>query len=194
MPEGLGNFETYDGLVYSIKDRVDHGSPVQDLGRGLKKIEGSQTVFYWYQKNDTVLLGVELYKKPQGLVVSYLGKHPDYKGKPPYAVDLYDAVLKDNHRAVRLLSDTQLSDDGRALWKRLLQLGHKVSVYDIHDPGKTFKTFQTSDQMDQYFKHDDADFGRYQYVLSEDGEVLAETRSFFNTRRLREFAGLRLED
>jgi hypothetical protein len=40
--------------------------------------------------------------------------------------------------------------------------------------------------MDRYFGNDDTNFRQYQYVLSEAGEVLAETRSYFNTRRMRE--------
>jgi hypothetical protein len=49
-----------------------------------------------------------------------------------------------------------------------------------------FKTFKTKEEMDNYFELDNTDFKRYQYVLSESGEMLAETRSYFNTRRMRE--------
>lgn len=42
------------------------------------------------------------------------------------------------------------------------------------------------EHMDQYFSHGDPSFKRYQYVISESGIVISETKSLFNTRRYRE--------
>jgi hypothetical protein len=190
MPSGIGPMDNYDQVVYCIKDRVNSGSQVIDLGNGLKKITGIQTVFYWIEGNKEILLGTELYVKPQSLVVSITGKKLSLKGKPPFASDLYLAILKDNDMSIRIVSDVTLSDEGYNLWKRLFNQGCKVSLYDKEHPGQTFKTFDSLADMDQYFKHDDSKYKRYQYVLSEVGEKLAESRSYFNIRRYREIAGL----
>lgn len=192
MPSGLGSFETYDALVYSIKDRIKQGSEVRSLGNGLYKITGQQVLYYWVGATDRIDIGVELEITPQALVVNLTGKNPSLRGKPPYASNLYLAILKDSDRSIRIMSDKQLSDEGYGIWKRLLRSGNTVSVYDNQDPGQTFKTFDKVEDLDRYFANDDTDFMRYQYVLSQPGEMLAETRSYFNTRRYRELAGLNL--
>jgi hypothetical protein len=188
MPVGLGNFETYDAVKYHINDLLDNGIKPIDLGNGIKKIELSQTAYYWvHDKRNNILLGVELEKRPQALVIMLTGKHPAYRSKQPYASDLYKFILADNkHLSVRLMSDEALSDEGKAIWDRLFKIGVNVSVYDKQNPGKTFTTFKTQDEMDQYFQYDESDFKRYQYVLSESGNMLAETRSYFHIRQFRE--------
>lgn len=193
MPQNIGSFPLYDALEYSIKDRIKEGSTVVELGNGLKKIDGAQVKFYWYEKNDIILLGAELSIRPQGLVVSMLAKNPKVKGAP-YATDLYDAILNDSNRAIKLLSDVDMSEEAFKTWSRLLTMGHKISVYDNSAPGRTFKTINNVEELAQYFKDDDTNFRKYQYVLSESGEMLAETRSYFNTRRMRELTNFGLED
>jgi hypothetical protein len=192
MPSGLGSFETYDALVYTIKDRIKQGTEVRSPGNGLYKITGQQVLYYWVGAVDRINIGVELEITPQALVVNLTGKNPSLRGNPPYASDLYLAILRDSDRSIRIMSDKQLSDEGYGIWKRLLRSGNTVSVYDNQDPGQTFKTFDTVEDMDRHFADDDTNFMRYQYVLSQPGEMLAETRSYFNTRRYRELAGLDL--
>lgn len=188
MPEGLGKFETFDALEYHINDLIKNNVVPENLGNNVEKIELSQTVYYWVRdKNGAIVLGVELEKTPQALIVMLTGKNPKYKGKPPYASDLYKFILDDNkHLSLRLMSDISLSDEGKAIWDRLFQSGLSVSIYDRDNPGRSFTSLNSKEEMDQYFKNDDANFKRYQYVISESGEMLAETRSFFHIRRFRE--------
>ena len=193
MPSGPGRFETYDALVYHIKDLLENNIKKQEVSSNFFKIELSSSIYYWFEDQGQILLGTHLYKKPQGLIVGLTGKNPSLKGKPPYASDMYGLILKDNNSSIRILSDTQLSDEGYSIWKTLLSRGFKVSVYDRNEPGKTFQTFTDIKQMDQYFKDDDKDYERYQFVLSEQ-KNLAECRNFFNIRRYRELAGLSLKD
>lgn len=130
--------------------------------------------------------------KPQALVVNAVGKLN--KSQPPYATDLYDLVLTDRKKIagsvnnIRILSDKTLSDAGLAIWKRLLNLGHKISVYDSENP-ETLIELENETDLLKFFQNDDRDFRRWQYVLSESA-AYPETRSFFNTRRMRKLAGM----
>lgn len=193
MPSGLGSFETYDGLEYSINNLRKNGITPTEVSKSLYKIDLGSSVYYWFEKDQKILLGTQLEKKPQGLIISITGKHPDLRGSAPYASDLYDLILKDSGKNIRILSDTQLSDQGYAIWKKLFSKGHKVGVYDNTQPGNSFKIFQTQDEMDDYFQDDDTDYEKYQFVLIENS-MMAECLSNFNIRRYRELSGLSLKD
>jgi hypothetical protein len=188
MPEGLGNFDTYDMLEYNIKELLKNDIVPKEFSNGVKKIELNYIMYYWIEDKDgTIILGVNLEKKPQALVVGLTGKNPRYKKRQPYASELYKFILDDNKtQSLRLMSDQSLSDEGKSIWDRLFKMGLDVSVYDKENPGKSFITFKSSDEMNQYFRHDDTDFKRYQYVLSEGKEMLAETQALFNIRWYRE--------
>lgn len=185
MPTGLGNFDTYDQIAWTIKDRLKYSNSI-NVDANTKKIIGEHVAYYWIESKNEIILGVELQIKPQGLVISLTGKHPAWRGKPPFASDLYNLILQDNTKSLRIISDNSLSDEGYSIWQRLLKQGHKISVYDKENPGRSFITIDTPEDMAKYFAHDDTDFQRYQYVLSESGEMLGETRSFFHIRRHRE--------
>lgn len=188
MPMGLGTFSTYDGLQQDIHDLLKSKVKITDMGNNLRSYVGNQVAYFWYvnpQTEEPILI-TQLDIKPQALVVSMTGKSPEYKGKPPYASDLYNVILNSTGRSIRLMSDETLSDEGYDIWKRLLSHGHKVSVYDKENPGQTMITLDTLSDMDKYFKMNDSSFRRFQYVLSEIGECLAETKSHFSTRRMRE--------
>lgn len=190
MPMGKPTPDAYKQIVYNIKERIEIGSKVQQLSSSLYKIAGQQLTYYWYELNDEIALGIELLNRPQVLVVNIVGKNPKLAGKPPFASDLYNIILNNNNLPIRIYSDVFLSDEGLGIWKRLFNNGHTISVYDNQNPGVTFKTFTSLNDFDQFFKHNDPSYKRYQYVLSEVGEVLAETRGFFHTRRYRELSGL----
>lgn len=186
MPEGLGKFSTFDQIEYILKDRIRHGGLPVNVTDTVKKIVSTRMIYYWVEINNEIALGVELLIKPQGLIVTLVGKNPKFVGLRPFASEMYDIILKDNRQSLRLVSDVSLSDEGYAIWKRLLQQGHKISVYDASQPGKSFVTLNSIDDMQAYFKYDDTNFRKYQFVLSESGEMIAETRGFFSTRRFRE--------
>lgn len=189
MPMGVGQVNSYNQIVYNIKERIDAGSKVVKLPDNLCKIQGTYTIFYWYEINDTIPLCIELRVAPYGLIVSLVGKNLAYKGKPLYASDLYNAILNDNKNSIRIFSDDQLSDEGYNIWKKLYLLGDKVSVYDRVAPGATFITLNSIDDLDSFFKHDDSKYMQYQYVLSKADTMLSETRCVFNTRRFKELSG-----
>lgn len=193
-PEGIGSFELVDAIIYNIRDRIKHDpTSVVSLGNGWKKIEGIQVLYYWFEDSSkNIVLAAEFERAPQALVVRGVGKTK--KGKPPFASDLYNLVLRDRKQqsgeidAIRIMSDTQLSDEGFELWSRLLAQGHKLMVYDKQSPGQSFRGITTQDELAEFFKTDDRSFQRYQYVLLESAHY-GEVRSHFNTRRMRELAG-----
>lgn len=185
MPTGLGSFDTFDTISWVIKERIANGNTPVQVQPGVKKLVGQEVLYYWFEKNNDIVLGVELYIKPQSLVVSLTGKNPNWISKPPYASDLYNIILTDNKRSLRLMSDNSLSDEGYAIWKRLLNQGHKISVYDKENPGSSFVALKSLDDMAKYFAHDDTNFKRYQYVLSKSNSFL-DVLSHFNIRRHRE--------
>ena len=191
-PEGLGSFDLVDAVVYGLKDRIKHGAEVVDLGNGYRKIEGTQVVYYWFEdKYDGIILAAEFEKAPQALVVRGIGKTK--KGRPPFASDLYSLVLADRKSAagidaIRIMSDTQLSDEGYSIWAKMLANGHKLAVYDKETPGRSLQDISSEEELRSFFKDDDRSFRRYQYVLSESTHY-GEVRSHFNTRRMRELSG-----
>ena len=193
MPTRSNPIDSFSVLNRIIPERIEIGLKVKQITNTLKKIEGGQTVFYWYEIDGKIALAIELRVRAESLIVGLVGKNPEFKGKPPYASDMYNEILKDNILSLRFMSDELLTDDGYAVWKKLFQQGHKISVYDNEHPGQTFRTFDNEHEMEQYFS--DLPSGkRYQYILSETGLMLGETVNFFGTRRYRELLGLGTED
>jgi hypothetical protein len=185
MPTGLGEFETFDGLEYNIKEFIKFGIKIEDLGNNLKKIYSDPVMYYWYEKDGEIQLATELRKENECLIVKMTGKNPKLKGKPPYASDLYSAILKDTDKNIRLTSDDSLSDEGYGIWKKLFKLGYTISVYDISDfkkVGQSLISLTSIEDMDNYFKNDDNNYKKYQYVLSENGIAGVRVRSSFRCR------------
>jgi hypothetical protein len=193
MPSGNGVFETFDTLEASIRDFVKHGIKPEILGDSLNRIVSGDINFYWYSDGEAITLASELHTKPEGLVVSLTGKNEDYKGKPPFASNLYSAILKHTDKSIRILSDKQLSDEGLNLWKKMLSQGHKISVYDNREPGKTFQSFENEDELNLYFKNNDINYERYQYILSENILDYCTVRASFRLRLHREKSNLNLD-
>ena len=194
MPMGLGAFDTYDMIEYTIKDFLKNGVAPKSTN-GIFKIAADDKLFYWIGAANRVDIATELHAKPEGLVVSITGKNPKLKGRAPFASDLYSAILKDSDKNIKLMSDDQLSDEGFALWKNMVKSGHKVSVFDIREPGKSFQSFDKPEDLDKFFKNDDSDFRRYRYVLSENITSYVSMRSSFRMRLFRESVpGMALSD
>lgn len=188
QPQRIPETKMYDAIRSIILDRINGGDIPQSLPGGIKKIVGGQVVYYWIEINDEIALGVELAITPQNLTVGIVGKNPKLEKKPPFASDLYTAILKDSPLSIRIRSDVALSDEGFKIWKRLFDQGHTVLVYDSANPGQSHSVIVNYNQMLSFFK-DDATGRKYQYVLSESGTRHLDTLSFFNLRRMRELIG-----
>jgi hypothetical protein len=190
MPERIGTTELIDMLEYNIKDLIRNGQHPEQIGT-LWKIELSSVVYYWQtDTSGNIIIAVEFGKKPNTLVVHAIGKRGN-AGKPPFASDLYLAVLADRrgaNNAIRLSSDDTLSERGFEIWRRLLLAGHSISVYDKSSPGQTHQRINSVEELASFFKDDDRNYRRYQYILSEDTGI--DIRAQFLTRRTRELAGM----
>lgn len=181
----------YQNLVDSIRDLITHGKEPEEVNENIKKIMLRTAAYYWYQKDDEIQLAVELTKKPQVLQVRLVGKNPILHNQPPYASDLYNIILNDTKQAIKIESDTLLTDEGIKIWHQLYKNGHTISVYNDEEPGQSFQTINSLKDFNKYFGKRDS--RKYIFVLNE-SSFLAETRLFFNTRRIRELSGIDVND
>jgi hypothetical protein len=191
FPERIPGTELIDMLRFNIKDMIKSNAKVQTVKNDLKKIETVSTIYYWYGDNTNPVLAIELSKTSDSLVVNAVGKTKN--SGPPYASDLYHEVLVDQkktNKSIQLFSDQVMTDAGLTIWKNLLKRGHKISVYDVKLPGQSFKTIDDEQELLDFFKDDDLDYRDYRFVLSENLDILLNTKSFFLTKRLRELSGL----
>ena len=192
-PSRIKPVNFYPNLLDTIKDLISYNKQPIDLGNGYFKIVMESLLYYWYEDaNSVIQLIIELSKCPQGLRVNLVGKNPSITGQKPFASDLYNAILNDTKKGIRITSDTQLSDEGLNIWKRLYSCGHVVSIYNNEFPGKTFHTINDMKEFNDYFG-DSPDFKKYQFVLNE-LSFLPETRCYFNTRAIRESFNYDLAD
>lgn len=192
-PEGTPPTDYAKTVETNIRDVIDFtkslGHKVEDLGHDLKKIELTNSVYYWYERNRQILLGVELQKKAQSVVVAMIGKYN--KGQPPYASDLYHAILQDRKSItpgsdnIGIVSDQFLSDEGLKIWERLLSLGHKVLIYNTELPGQSQIRITSVDELRNFYKMSDPSYRKYRYVLSESYSY-PDLIAWFNRRRIRE--------
>jgi hypothetical protein len=190
MPMGTGSAATYDGLLKVVKEFITYGIKPKKINGNLFSIKSDDKLIYWYGDEDKFDIIVELIITADTYIVSLLGKNPDLKGKVPFASSLYADILRDAQHGIVIMSDELLSDEGQDLWKKLISLGHKVSIFDATKPGLSFDTVSKPEDLDAYLKHGDADFKKYRYVLSEDSAVFAKIKSAFIRRKIYEQAGV----
>lgn len=188
MPELTDNLEAYDILSWTIKDRISGGETPTEVKPGIYKL-GNQIVLYWIGPPTRVDLAIELAQKAQSMVINLTGKNPQLRHKSPHATDLYTVILDDNQTSL-IISDASLSEAGAAIWKRLVQMGYYVTVYNTEKPGHSRQTFKSPQELDAFLARDDSDYKKWRFVLSKPGMQIGETVSAFNTRRYRELAGM----
>jgi hypothetical protein len=185
MPKRLNQSDdSFYGFLLNLKQYCkENPKNVYDLGNGWFKYQGISIVFYWYKKDDDIIVGGEFDIKPQSTIVIYSGKNPNYKNQIPYASDLYELVLKDQNKPIGLESDKFLSDSAFKIWSKLLSLCHKIKVYDIRSPGSSFKEIKNIDDLKSYFSEDE-NHKNFRYILAENNELYLELKiSKFGRRK-----------
>ena len=197
MPFGTGSFQEFNwpNFKYQLMDVINNpNAQIEIISPGFKKIQFKETAYFWIENEaGEILIGVFLSKNPYGWAVSMSGKNPAYIKQPPFASDLHDKVLHNIQGSICLLSDIDLSDEGYNIWKRLLQAGHCISVYNEKEPGKTFKNLMSKEDMEEYFSKTDRNYKQYRYVISESHDIM-ETKTLFFIRDQRERRGSSLTD
>lgn len=191
FPEPITDADYAKSLIHDITDYKQHGGQVIKLGNNLFKIEGPQVVYYWYEdQSNNIILGCELEKKAQTLVINLVAKIK--KRQPPYASDLYDAILKDRkniageNSSILLSSDNKLTMSGFDIWKRLLELGHKIIAYNSSVPGASAIVISNPIELERYFNQNNK---QWRYAIVE-GSCVGDVKSLFNLRKHREVNNL----
>jgi hypothetical protein len=170
MPMGIGGQSLINGLISNIKGYIAMDIyPVEDLENNFKKLEGNSLVFYWYERKNQIFLGGEFHKTKYGLQVSNVAKINSKSS--PFATDLYEVILNDRKSivgeigAIKLLSDSKMTEKGLSIWKRLLVNGHQIVVFDKEHPTDEKITLTSGKDMDNFFKMDDPSFARWIYMI-----------------------------
>jgi hypothetical protein len=162
MPEGIQ--ELKDGFRYirfEIEDQITAGNKPREIGNGIKKIDTGSELFYWIEDGQEIVLAVNLIKGSDSVIVKVTAKR--YEGKPPYASDLYLAILNDQPKPVKFMGDKQLTAKALRIWKRLLTMGYDIGVYD--DNNRMISKLNSVEELMSFYKKSNQSFRRYQYVL-----------------------------
>ena len=163
--------DMFSNMVKSMQEFVNAGIKTVSCGNGYYRTASTQVVFYWHEKNDTIDIIAELGVKPYCYEVYQVAKN----SSDVSAVDLYGVILKD---AGVVISDDYMTDKGKGIWLRLLDTGHRVSVYNRINPDDLIPLNRGN--IEQYMSE-----RRFRFVLSASPEVDA----LFRTRKLRTLAG-----
>ena len=162
---------------------------VINLSNNINMIDQGSVKFFWIGSAENIDVACEFSSRAECYIEMLVGRNPELSG-PPYASDLYIGILAATKKPIKLISDSLLSGDGLNLWKRLLSMGHTISVYDSNNPGKSFSSFNNMDDLTKFCSNTNMAYTRYQYVLTESSDMLAETAHSFAIRRYREISGL----
>ena len=87
------------------------------------------------------------------------------------------------------LSDKLLTVGGLNIWKRLMNDGYKISMYDYTKPGQTLTQLSTIADLEKNMNDQ-----KYRFVLSESSKWVGWVWEFFMIRRTRELAGITLDE
>lgn len=185
QPQRTGNINPIELLRQGIDGLLSISPKV--VTNNVFSVSSGNLYYYWIEDNNEVVLGSELTLRPHAFYLSYTAKDPRYKGKPPYASQLYAAILDSSEHPIRLYSDDRLSDEGFGIWKKMVELGYSVGAYDKNNPGSSFQSIDSQEELAQFFGST-PNYRNYQYVLSETlGR--ATSRARFMTRRYNELCG-----
>lgn len=161
MPEGTIDLNSdvtmseLDKLISAVKN-----NPIV-LDSGLKKVDDGSVVYYWYEQNHEKIMAVMVEKHPPYMVIKLSGKR--YRNIPPYASDMYLAISKDLPDNIKLMGDKKLSKSAFKTWKRLINTGHSISVYD----GNTIHPITSEDDMMLYYRSNNLKYQKFQFILDK---------------------------
>jgi len=161
-----------------IEANIENGHQPNNLGNNLFNLIIDQfEIYYWVSINSQIKIAARMSRFKNGLSVEIVGKEPGYE---QFASEFYQSILLTIPGSL-LFSGSLLSKEGLSVWKRLLNSGNVIMVYDP-DNTKNFQKLNTVDDL-QKFLGNTENYEKYRYVLSKNQTVQETIISEFNLLR-----------
>jgi hypothetical protein len=153
---GSSGNNPYNDLMSSIMSNIENGHKIVQVSNNLNKLETPANIFYWINNE----IAAELTQTTTGLYIELVAKRP---GTNTYASTFYEMILADAKQLI--FSGDKISDEGTEIWKRLLNNGHKLFVYNTEN---VFDKISISSLEDlKKYLGPTTEFQKYRYVFSE---------------------------
>lgn len=176
MNTGYSAHNPYEDLCNSIKANIDLGYQPITVSGNLKSLTTDDAIIYWVESNNAVDIACQFLIKPNGLFVQVTGKR---QGSNIYASDFYKMILKDAGKLI--FSGDMISSQGFGIWKRLLDSGNKLFIFNT-DNALDRATIETEEDLLRYFQGS-TDYKKYRFVLSESAKEHFSVTSRFDLLR-----------
>jgi len=187
-PERIQPLNGFRSLLDNLLSFMD-SYPSIEIENDIYYLEGRSVIYFYHKIGNIITTIVELEKKPQSLWVVNMAKDEKYQGAPPYMTDIYKEILYlSNGRSLVFTSDKIMTNSGVKVWKKLLDSGYTVSVYDSSQPGQSLTRLSNAEELEKYIGN--KDYQKYRFILSESNKWLAQVKETFTIRRTRELAGI----
>lgn len=187
-PERIHPLNGFRSLLDNLRGFMD-SYPSIEIENDIYYLEGRDIIYFYHKIGNIITTIVELEKKPQALWVVNMAKDEKYQGAPPYMTDIYKEILYlSNGRSLVFTSDKMMTNSGIKVWKKLLDSGYTVSVYDSSQPGQSLTKISNVDDLEKYIGN--KDYQNYRFILSESTKWLTQVKETFTIRRTRELAGI----
>ena len=190
MPQRINGGNPFPYLSLAIDQLISNGAPVQHVINDIYQVGD----FYWAGSEDGSLkkicmsasLTSNLFK------VNATGKNPEYKSKPPFAMDFYLTLSNILKRGIKFSSDNVLSDGGFNIWKHIFDNGHSLLVYDSSIGSYKSDNIRSYDELMTYFSDKSAS-NKYQFVIDGINENI-NLLGKFEIMEWKRLSGYPLED
>lgn len=190
MPQNIGDLGNMFNVItrlYSLAKNM--GIKETKVAHNIYKIQDDNGILYYYKENNIIIIGVYCYADMNSksiLKISLTAKNPNFTGKPPYAITVYNAIINDLPQNGYLLSDTILSADSIKIWKRLAKehMG-RVEIYD--KTNNTFDPINNPQELNRAFNMSN-DMKKYQFAVRG-----KNTKTTPETQRIQQLAGIKKE-
>jgi len=175
---GPSGHNPFSDLKTVIEANIENGHQPNNLGNNLFNLIIDQfEIYYWVSINSQIKIAARMSRFKNGLSVEIVGKEPGYE---QFASEFYQSILLTIPGSL-LFSGSLLSKEGLSVWKRLLNSGNVIMVYDP-DNTKNFQKLNTVDDL-QKFLGNTENYEKYRYVLSKNQTVQETIISELNLLR-----------
>ena len=177
MPRRTGKSEdVFPELLMMLTANKQIGLEVENFGNSdhdfIMKIDDSQ-IIVWREIQDTPEFIIDLKKFNNGYAVNYVGK---LKGSNVDAAVMYDKLAKTFKRVI--FSGDTISVQGANVWKKLIDTGHRINVYDTNTSTNTPITSSADIDKIEY------DNNHTRFVLTDSIRESAVVSHKFETLRI----------